>query len=137
MPEGKIYLIFILILKLVPVIRFLREGRDVECPVGSNLREVALNAGIELYGVKGKLLNCGGYGQCITCFVAVVGSNSSEPFSPLTALEIKKLKQQGENWRLACQCLVKSSAIVLTRPQQTFNNLKISLEEALKLPLPK
>ena len=56
----------------MPVIRFVREGRDVECYPGENLREVALREGVELYGLKGKLGNCGGCGQCITCFVEVV-----------------------------------------------------------------
>ena len=43
----------------MPVIRFVREGRDVECYPGENLREVALREGIELYGLKGMLGNCG------------------------------------------------------------------------------
>ena len=50
----------------MPVIRFVREGRDVECYPGENLREVARREGIELYGLKGQLGNCGGCGQCIT-----------------------------------------------------------------------
>ena len=55
----------------MPVIRFVREGRDIECYPGENLREVALREGIQLYGLKGALGNCGGCGQCITCFVAI------------------------------------------------------------------
>ena len=61
----------------MPVIRFVREARDVECYPGENLREVALREGIQLYGLKGTLGNCGGCGQCITCFVEV-----PEPSSP-------------------------------------------------------
>ena len=110
--------------ELVPIIRFVREEKDVQCSKGANLREVALAAGIELYGLKGKIFNCGGGGQCITCFVSVLDGNDSEPFSPMTEVEMKKLKQHPENWRLACQCLVQSSAKVLTRPQQPFNNSK-------------
>jgi hypothetical protein len=37
----------------MPVIRFVREGRDVECYPGENLREVALRQSLELYGLKG------------------------------------------------------------------------------------
>ena len=32
----------------MPVIRFLREGRDVECYPVENLRDIALREGIEL-----------------------------------------------------------------------------------------
>jgi ferredoxin len=71
----------------MPVIRFVREGRDVECYPGENLREVALREGIELYGLKGKLGNCGGCGQCITCFVEVVGESSPGSLSPAPALK--------------------------------------------------
>ena len=51
----------------MPVIRFVREGRDVECYPGENLREVALREGIELYGLKGKL------GSAIVVLAAVDG----------------------------------------------------------------
>ena len=61
----------------MPVIRFVREGRDVECYPGENLRDVALREGIQLYGLKGQLGNCGGCGQCITCFVEVKGDQSA------------------------------------------------------------
>ena len=53
----------------MPVIRFVREGRDVECYPGENLRDVALREGVELYGLKGRLGNCNGCGQCITALL--------------------------------------------------------------------
>ena len=101
----------------MPVIRFVREGRDVECYPGENLRDVALREGIELYGLKGRLGNCNGCGQCITCFVEIVGGAGSDSLSPRTGVEDVKLKRRPENWRLACQALVQRSAIVLTKPQ--------------------
>jgi len=100
----------------MPVIRFVREGRDVECYPGENLREVALREGIELYGLKGRLGNCGGCGQCITCFVDVAGAPAGS-LSPRTAVEDQKLLRRPQTWRLACQSLVESSLLVLTRPQ--------------------
>ena len=45
----------------MPVVRFVREGREVLCPPGTNLRELALQEGVELYGLKGRLGNCGGW----------------------------------------------------------------------------
>jgi ferredoxin len=104
----------------MPVIRFVREGRDVECYPGENLREVALREGIELYGLKGKLGNCGGCGQCITCFVDVVGESSPGSLSGRTRVEEQKLQRRPESWRLACQTLVQQSVLVLTRPQVGF-----------------
>jgi ferredoxin len=105
----------------MPVIRFVREGRDVECFPGENLREVALRAGVELYGLKGKLGNCGGCGQCITCFVGVVDDADEQGGSPAlstrTPVEHRKLQGRPQGWRLACQALVERSLLVLTRPQ--------------------
>ena len=85
----------------MPVIRFVREGRDVECYPGENLREVALREGIQLYGLKGQLGNCGGCGQCITCFVKIEGDSSEQALSRRTAVEGVKLKRRPEGWRLA------------------------------------
>nr|YP_002049271.1 possible ferredoxin (2Fe-2S) [Paulinella chromatophora]ACB43061.1 possible ferredoxin (2Fe-2S) [Paulinella chromatophora] len=104
----------------MPVIRFVREGIDVECYPGENLREVALRHGIELYGIKGKLGNCGGCGQCITCFVDIIsphGSNSPSTLSARTQVENMKLRRRPDTWRLGCQVLVYGSVLVLTRPQ--------------------
>ncbi|MFN5465691.1 MAG: 2Fe-2S iron-sulfur cluster-binding protein [Cyanobacteriota bacterium] len=119
----------------MPVIRFLREGLDVECYPGENLREVALRNGIELYGLKGKLGNCGGCGQCITCFVDVQGAQP-EALSPLTAVETQKLRRRPQSWRLACQSLVQGSLVVLTRPQTGLANAEAAWEQAYQQPLP-
>ena len=119
----------------MPVIRFLREGQDVECYPGENLREVALREGIELYGLKGKLGNCGGCGQCITCFVDVRGTDE-EALTPLTAVEMQKLRRRPQSWRLACQSLVERSVVVLTRPQSGLANGENLWDKALQGPLP-
>jgi hypothetical protein len=119
----------------MPVIRFLREGRDVECYPGENLREVALREGIELYGLKGKLGNCGGCGQCITCFVDVEGA-ADLALTPRTSVEERKLRGRPQTWRLACQSLVQESLVVLTRPQVGMGNREAALVKALAEPLP-
>lgn len=119
----------------MPVIRFVREGREVECYPGENLREVALREGIELYGLKGKLGNCGGCGQCITCFVDVEGAPDLA-LSPRTAVEERKLRGRPQTWRLACQSLVQQSLVVLTRPQQNLADRERAMAAALAEPLP-
>jgi ferredoxin len=118
----------------MPVIRFVREGRDVPCYPGENLREVALREGIELYGLKGKLGNCGGCGQCITCFVEVVGEPGA--LSDATPVEIQRLRRRPESWRLACQALVNGSLLVLTRPQTGLADREARIEQARREPLP-
>jgi ferredoxin len=119
----------------MPVIRFVREGREVECYPGENLREVALREGIELYGLKGKLGNCGGCGQCITCFVELPESTSSLAMTGRTAVEDQKLRGRPQNWRLACQALVQESLLVLTRPQLGMANKDDAMATALAQPL--
>ena len=120
----------------MPVIRFVREGRDVECYPGENLREVARREGIELYGLKGQLGNCGGCGQCITCFVSVVDENGSDALTARTAVENSKLRRRPQDWRLACQALVEKSVMVLTRPQVRLANADERLAAAQQAPLP-
>jgi ferredoxin len=120
----------------MPVIRFVREGRDVECYPGENLREVALREGVELYGLKGRLGNCGGCGQCITCFVDVVGESSPASLSGRTAVEEQKLRRRPQSWRLACQSLVQHSVIVLTKPQTGLADAEQKVEQAKAQALP-
>ncbi len=120
----------------MPIVRFVREGRDVRCRSGANLRQVALREGLELYGLKGNLGNCGGCGQCITCFVAVIGESEPNALTPLTEVETLKLKRRPKNWRLACQVLINSSVIILTRPQVSLPNSRALIESATQAELP-
>ena len=120
----------------MPVIRFVREGRDVECFPGENLRAVAVREGIQLYGLKGQLGNCGGCGQCSTCFVKVEGETSAAAMSPRTAVEEAKLRRRPEQWRLACQSLVEKSVVVVTKPQASMPDQDKRVAAALAAPLP-
>ncbi len=120
----------------MPVIRFLRENRDVECYPGENLRDVALREDIGLYGIKGILGNCGGCGQCITCFVEVPEDASAQALSGRTPVEEQKLRNRPESWRLACQALVQESLVVITRPQLGLANREAQLATSSASPLP-
>ncbi len=120
----------------MPTVRFIREGKDVKCQFGENLREISLREGMELYGLKGKLGNCGGYGQCITCLVSLESENANA-LSPLTEVEKIKLRDRPANWRLACQCVVTSSLAILTKPQSPPSNSKTLIKTALASKIPK
>ena len=103
-------------------IRFIREGVDIFCERGENLRDVIIREKMQLYGLKGLLGNCGGAGQCSSCFISLEGGGNS--LSPLTFVEKEKLKDKPANWRLACQTLVNTSSVILTKPQSPPKNIK-------------
>ena len=117
-------------------IRFIREGIDIQCQAGANLRDIIIKEKFQLYGLKGVLGNCGGAGQCSTCFISVEGGNKNS-LSSLTVVEQEKLKSRPENWRLACQTLVKSSSIILTKPQSPPPNLDALKKDSEKKKLPR
>ena len=98
-------------------IKFIKEENDVVVPNGSNLRFKALENGIDLYTFKGKMINCGGYGQCGTCVVEI--SEGMANLSPRTAVEDQKLRKRSENCRLACQTMVQGPVSVITKPQKS------------------
>ncbi|AFY90947.1 MAG: hypothetical protein CLLPBCKN_002081 [Chroococcidiopsis cubana SAG 39.79] len=96
-------------------IKFVQENREAIAADGANLRIKALENGIDLYTTWGKMMNCGGYGQCGTCIVEIV--EGVENLSPRTPVENKKLKKKPANYRLACQTLVNGPVSVVTKPK--------------------
>lgn len=97
-------------------IKFLNEDKEVVCASGANLRFKALENGVDLYTFMGKMMNCGGYGQCGTCLVEIV--EGMDNLSPRTEVEERKLKKKPETYRLACQAMVNGSVTVKTKPQK-------------------
>lgn len=95
-------------------IKFLKENREIIVADGANLRFKALENGIDLYTLVGKMMNCGGYGQCGTCIVEV--TEGIENLSPRTEVENRKLKKKPSNYRLACQTLVHGPVSINTKP---------------------
>jgi ferredoxin len=95
-------------------INFVKEQKEVIAADGANLRAKALENKIDIYKLKGKLMNCGGIGQCATCIVEIV--SGMENLSPKTPFEEKKLKRKPESYRLACQTLVNGPISVNTKP---------------------
>ncbi|NCT53011.1 MAG: (2Fe-2S)-binding protein [Microcystis aeruginosa G13-03] len=87
-------------------INFVKENKIVVAADGANLREKAIQNGVDIYTFGGKLMNCGGYGQCGTCIVAAK-----------TDFEQRRLKKKPENYRLACQTRVNGPISVQTKPK--------------------
>ena len=97
------------------IIKFLEEDKEVIAADGANLRFKAMENGIDLYTFVGKMVNCGGYGQCGTCVVEIV--EGMENLSPKTSVEERKLRKRPENCRLACQTIVDGPVTVRTKPK--------------------
>jgi len=95
-------------------IKFVNEDREVIAADGANLRLKALENRVDLYTFAGKMMNCGGYGQCGTCIVDIV--EGMEHLSPRTDVENRKLKKKPATYRLACQTLVNGPVSVKTKP---------------------
>jgi ferredoxin len=98
----------------MPTINFLKENKEITAADGANLREKAIQNQVDIYRLKGKLMNCGGYGQCGTCLVEIV--EGMENLSPKTPFEERKLRKKPDNYRLACQVLVNGEVSVNTKP---------------------
>lgn len=95
-------------------IKFINEDQEVVAADGANLREKALQNDIDLYKFMGKMMNCGGVGQCGTCIVEVV--EGMENLSDRTEFEQRKLKKKPNSYRLACQTTVNGAVSVKTKP---------------------
>ena len=103
-------------------ITFVKENQEVIAAMGANLREKALQNRIDIYTLKGKLTNCGGYGQCATCIVEI--AEGMENLSPKTEFELRRLKKKPDNYRLACQTMVNGAVSVITKPKPKKANKK-------------
>lgn len=95
-------------------IKFVKENQQVVAATGANLRLKALENQVDIYKLKGKLMNCGGYGQCGTCIVEIV--EGIENLSSRTEPETRKLRKKPQSYRLACQTLVNGPVSVKTKP---------------------
>lgn len=93
-------------------ITVIQEGKDtvdIEAKVGDNLRKTLLENEIELYrGLKKKLGNCGGVGQCTYCAVDFKESLGWEERSEYEEGKIGKYP----NARLACMNNIQGPATI-------------------------
>ncbi len=109
-------------------IKFIKENKEVEAALGSNLRFKAQENNIDIYTFVGKLTQCGGYGQCGTCVVDII--EGVENLSPRTAVEEKKLRKRPSSCRLACQTVVQGPISVETKPDKKASLKKAKAEAA-------
>ncbi len=127
----------------MPLVKFIKENKEIEVPRGANLRKEAIKAGINVHqGVNGigagvnKYLNCHGFAQCGTCRVRIAkGAENVSPMgivekirfrcpvpTPVTPGGVDPLPCMAfigneETMRLACQTLVLGDIEVETGPE--------------------
>jgi ferredoxin len=119
----------------MPLVKFIKENKEIDVPHGANLRQEAIKAGINVHqGVNGfgatinKILNCHGIGQCGTCRVLI--TKGMENTSPMGVVEKIRFYNPvpdplpcmsfigNENtMRLACRTKVLGDIEVETGPQ--------------------
>jgi len=120
---------------IMPLVKFIKENKEIEVPEGANLRTEAIKAGINLHqGLNGfgatanKFLNCHGLGQCGTCRVKIV--KGMEHASSMGLIEKIKFHTpipdpipcmayigNEDTMRLACQTKVLGDMEVETGPE--------------------
>lgn len=104
----------------MPKIVFVNEKKEIDVPVGANLRLEALKHGIQVYKGLSRYLNCLGHGSCGTCRVLI--KKGMDQVSPKTFLEKLTLGRMlatigHENeMRLSCQCQINGDCEVVTTP---------------------
>lgn len=81
------------------------QGKTFECEPESNLRNVLLEHGIELYNGNAKFINCTGIGTCGTCAVEIDGDVSPTNWKDKTRRSLPPHSPTA-NRRLACQTKV-------------------------------
>lgn len=87
------------------------DGETIEVEKGVVLRTAVTGAGKELYkGMMAKMQQCGGVGQCSTCWVDVV--DGADNLSDKTAVEEKKGKKRPDTYRMACQSIVNGDVSI-------------------------
>ena len=104
----------------MPVIRFVREGRDVGAPRRKSQRRCTAGRD-QLYGLKGQLGNCGAADNASPVLCLWLTKTTTMP-DHRTVAEDNKLRRRPQDWRLACQALVERSVLILTRPQVRLPN---------------
>jgi len=117
----------------MPKVTFVNEKKEIEVPVGSNLRQEALKAGVQVNyevldtsgGALGRYLNCRGLGVCGTCRVIVKKGMENLPakkgIEKFTLFRMLSNIGQEEESRLACQVSINGDCTIQTRPGMNWD----------------
>lgn len=101
----------------MPVVHFVNEERSIDCPVGTNLRDLARANKVQLYVFPFNLTHCRGNGLCGTCRVKI---DNPRAVSAPTRLDQWRCAWEGDQIRLACQTKILASVEVTTHPRKVL-----------------
>ncbi len=87
------------------------QGKTIECDIGSNLRRVLLDNGVDVYNGNAKVINCRGIGTCGTCTVKVEGDISEPNWRDRTRRSLPP-HSPDRDLRLSCQTEVRGDVAV-------------------------
>ena len=105
-------------------VTFTNSGQTIECPMHTNLRDLAIQNDIDLYNGLAKYTNCEGNGLCGTCTVEV---RPHDAVSVKGAKEKFRFIQLKGNLRLSCQCKVLGD-IEVTKHEGMFGGKGYSVK---------
>ena len=101
----------------MPRVHFVKQNVTIDCPVGTNLRELALANGIDLYAFPNNIVNCRGRALCGTCRVKV---DEPRALSARVPGDERKNGWEGPQYRLACKSKVLADVRVITNPRRVL-----------------
>jgi ferredoxin len=109
----------------MPKVTIANERKEIEVPAGSNLREQAQKAGVEIYPGVAKYLNCRGLGMCGTCKVHVKAGHDNlggKTFIERININLHPVTMfaaigHEHEIRLACQTVVNGDCTIEIRPE--------------------
>lgn len=96
----------------MPRVRFLTEQITVDVPAGATIRDVAIQAGVEIYRGMWTHMNCRGNGICGRCSIWMM-SPEDRVSAPSVRERFHAVKGKS---RLACQVRVMGDVDIRTRP---------------------
>jgi ferredoxin len=104
----------------MPTVNFVNEKIQIEVPAGSNLRTEARKAGVQLYPLVNRVVNCHGFGQCGSCRVLITKGIDSTSKKGIVervsqAISLSYIGNEA-TMRLACQTRVEGDIDVVTQP---------------------
>ena len=101
-------------------VTFIEDDVIIVAQIGSNLRKLAMDNNIEIYGDVMKLLNCRGLGLCTSCRVS---ADPNDGLTPPTAMEKVHLIRDNPKYRLSCQCEVLGPVKISTKPAKDYGKV--------------
>ena len=123
----------------MPKVKFTKEKKEIEVPVGTNLRQAMIDNGVAVYAGFDKKANCGGHGTCGTCRVYVKEGEQNASKRGLkeklrTALAFFMIGHEDEV-RLSCQTQVMGDMTIEATPAFNWYGEELTISRFLKMRL--